>query len=162
VSRRTSFAEMNCSLARTLDVVGEWWTLLVLREVFFGRRGFTQMHRTLGVARNVLSDRLRTLVEAGILERRPDPGDGRRHEFHLTEKGRDLLPALVMLMQWGDRWADDGAGPPVLLVDRDHGTPIDPVVVDHSTGAAVDAATLTVRPGPGFDRDAWPDVTPAR
>ena len=162
MTKRTDLSEMNCSMARALDVVGEWWSLLVVREVFFGRRNFTQMHETLGVARNILADRLATLVAHGVLERRPDPHDGRRSDYHLTEKGRDLLPVLVVLMQWGDRWADDGKGAPIVLTDRDSGEAIEPVLVDRHSGLPLDLGTARARPGPGFRPEAWPALRSAR
>ncbi len=148
---------MNCSLARALDVVGEWWSLLVVREVYFGRRSFTEMRETLGIARNILSDRLAALVAGGVLERRAAGSDRRRTEYHLTAKGRDLVPVLVMLMRWGDRWEDDGNGPPIVLTDRDTGADVEPAVVDAATGREIDAGSLRVRPGPGFRSDAWPE-----
>ncbi len=156
MTKRTSFAAMNCSLARALDVVGEWWTLLVVREVYFGRRSFTEMRDTLGIARNILSDRLASLVAGGVLERRTGGSDLRRNEYHLTAKGRDLIPVLVVLMRWGDRWEDDGTGPPIVLTDRDTGAELEPAVVDAATGREIDAGTIGVRPGPGFRPEAWP------
>src|SRR3989442_6993402 len=96
--------QQNCSIARTLQVVGERWTLLVLREVFTGQRRFEEIQRNLGVATNILSDRLQTLVEADILERRPLGDRADRSEYLLTEKGLDLNPVLLELMRWGDRW----------------------------------------------------------
>lgn len=162
MAKRTDFSEMNCSMARALDIIGEWWTLLVLREVFLGRRNFTQMHETLGVARNILSDRLATLVDNGVLERRTDPADRRRSEYHLTAKGRELLPVLVLLMQWGDRWADDGGGPPLLLTDRATGHVLDPALVDAETGRTIDLERVQPRRGPGFRDEAWPSLRSAR
>ncbi len=156
MTKRTELSGMNCSMARALDVVGEWWTLLVVREVFFGRHHFTQMHETLGIARNILADRLATLVDEGVLEKRPDPGDGRRSEYHLTEKGRDLLPLLLVLMQWGDKWADDGAGPPLVFNNRETGARIEPALVDAANGRPIDFSQVRPRPGPGFRADAWP------
>ena len=161
MAKRTELAHMNCSMARAHDVVGEWWTLLVIREVFLGRRNFTDIQQTLGVARNILSDRLATLVDEGVLDKRPDASDGRRSEYHLTEKGTELLPLLVMLMQWGDRWADDGLGPPLLLIDRGTGEVVDPALVDTRTGQAIDVSQLRARPGPGFRAEAWPTLRPA-
>src|SRR5687767_5069851 len=102
--RRTSFADMNCSIAQALEVVGEWWTLLILRDVFLGVRRFDDFQKRLGIARNVLADRLDTLVERGILERRPYQDRPPRDEYVLTEKGRDLLPVIHALREWGDRW----------------------------------------------------------
>jgi DNA-binding HxlR family transcriptional regulator len=120
---RFRYSAENCSIGRTLDIVGEKWTLLVLREAFYGVRRFADFHRALGCARNLLSARLRTLVEEGILSRAPyhDPGARVRFEYRLTDKGMELFPALVALMQWGDRWTADPQGPPVELRHRDCG-----------------------------------------
>jgi DNA-binding HxlR family transcriptional regulator len=112
---RLAYSGEACSIRRTLEVVGEKWTLLVLREAFYGVRRFQDFQSTVGCARNILSARLKTLVEEGLLVREPyrEPGARPRAEYRLTEKGIELFPALVALMQWGDRWADGGAGPPV-------------------------------------------------
>src|SRR5215217_2183459 len=110
---RFRYSAANCSIARTLGVVGEKWTLLVLREAFYGVRRFDDFHAALGCARNLLSARLKTLVAEGLLDKqgyRDDRGR-RREEYRLTEKGRGLLPAVVALMQWGDRWVADESGP---------------------------------------------------
>lgn len=106
---------MNCSVARTLEVVGEWWTMLVIREAFFGVRRFDDFQGRLGIARNVLAARLQGLVDNGILERRLYQERPERFEYRLTEKGRDLYPVLVSLMGWGDRWMAGENGPPVTL-----------------------------------------------
>jgi DNA-binding HxlR family transcriptional regulator len=119
------YSAQNCSIAATLQIVGEKWTLLVLRESFFGVSRFADFHRALGCARNILSARLKTLVQEGILSQQPyrEPGSRVRHEYRLTEKGLDLFPVLVALMQWGDRWSADPADPPVALSHRDCGHP---------------------------------------
>lgn len=118
---RFRYSAENCSVHRTLDIVGEKWTLLVLREAFYGVRRFADFHRALGCARNILSARLKTLVEEGILTREPyrEPGRRPRDEYRLTEKGVELFPAVIALMQWGDRWTADAAGPPVEVRHRD-------------------------------------------
>jgi DNA-binding HxlR family transcriptional regulator len=113
--KRTSFAAMPCSVARTLEVVGEWWSLMVLRDAFKGVRRFDDFQRSLGIARNILADRLQTLVDQGVLERRLYQERPERYEYRLTDKGRDLYPIIVGLMHWGDRWAADEMGPPVVL-----------------------------------------------
>lgn len=117
---RFRYSDDNCSIRRTLEIVGEKWTLLVLREAFYGVRRFADFHRALGCARNILSARLRTLADEGILSRNPyrDPGSRVRYEYRLTEKGLELFPALVALMQWGDRFAADDAGPAVEVHHR--------------------------------------------
>jgi DNA-binding HxlR family transcriptional regulator len=103
-----------CSIARTLEVLGERWTLLVIRDVFNGRRRFDQIQENLGVARNVLSTRLALLVEEGILEKRAYTERPPRHEYFLTDKGLDLWPVLVGMLHWGDRHLSD-EGPPMLV-----------------------------------------------
>ena len=124
-----SFEELrvrDCSIKRTLDVVGEKWTLLVLREAFYGARRFEQFLANVGCARTLLSERLATLVEHGVLHREPyrEPGQRERHQYLLTEKGHDLFAALVVLMQWGDRWEAGPQGGPVVVRHRDCGQPV--------------------------------------
>src|SRR5688572_13736246 len=126
--KRTSFEDMNCSVARTLEVVGEWWTMLVVRDAFLGVRRFEEFQRRLGIARNVLSARLQTLVDHGILERREYQTRPVRYEYRLTEKGLDLYPVLVSLLRWGDRWQAGPDGPPVVLVHEECGHDAEPVL----------------------------------
>ena len=116
--RRTSFAGMNCSVAGALEIVGEWWTFLVLRDAFLGVRRFEDFQRRLGIARNVLTARLQTLVSHGILERRLYQVRPERFEYRLTDKGLELHPILVSLMQWGDKWGGVAAAPPMELVHK--------------------------------------------
>jgi DNA-binding HxlR family transcriptional regulator len=121
----TDYASQNCSIARTLEVVGERWTLLIIRNLFLGRRRFDEQQQNLGIARNVLAARLDKLVEAGIVERRQYSDRPSRYEYVLTDKGRDLFPVLVALMQWGDRHAPAPGGPPMLMVHRGCGGDVD-------------------------------------
>lgn len=120
---RALYSSENCSIGRTLDVVGEKWTLLVLREAFYGVRRFDDFARSLGCARNILSARLATLVAEGLLTREPyrEPGRRTRVEYRLTEKGHELFPVLVVLLQWGDRWEGDAEGPAVEIRHRECG-----------------------------------------
>ena len=106
---------MNCSVARSLEVIGEWWTLLVVREAFNGVRRFDDFQGRLGIARNVLATRLQGLVDHGILERRLYQQRPERFEYRLTDKGRDLYPILISLMRWGDKYTAGDSGPPVRL-----------------------------------------------
>ena len=108
----------HCSVARSLELIGERWTLLVIREVLYGRRRFSEMQKTLGVARNVLTNRLQRLVDEGILERRPYSEKPERYEYFLTDKGLDLWPTLVALMHWGDKHMPLSGGPPARLVHK--------------------------------------------
>ncbi|MEU7916049.1 winged helix-turn-helix transcriptional regulator [Microbispora bryophytorum] len=111
--QRTRFGEMACSIARTLDVIGEPWSPLILRDVWAGVRRFDHIQADLGISRKVLTERLTHLVEQGVLERLPY--DGRpRYEYHLTAKGTDLVEMLMVMARWGDRWLAGEAGPPVL------------------------------------------------
>ncbi len=106
---------MECSVARTLDVIGERWSLLIVRDAFYGVRRFDDFRADLGIARNVLADRLGSLVARGVLERRQYEARPPRYEYVLTPKGRELLPVLLTMMRWGDRWeADDDAAPVTL------------------------------------------------
>jgi DNA-binding HxlR family transcriptional regulator len=121
---RALYSAENCSIARTLDLIGDKWTIPILRECFFGISRFSDFERYLGCARNLLSARLAGLVDAELLVRSDyqEPGKRKRHEYHLSDKGRELLPVLISLMQWGDRWVADPAGPPVDLKHRDCGS----------------------------------------
>jgi DNA-binding HxlR family transcriptional regulator len=148
---RFRYSAANCSIARTLAVVGEKWTLLILREAFYGLRRFEEFQSALGCARNLLAARLKTLVAHGLLERIAYQSEGgrTRHEYRLTDKGRDLFPAVVALMQWGDRWEADEAGPPVHVVHRECGEPVRAQLTcaaghDHLTARDTEAV-----PGPG-------------
>jgi DNA-binding HxlR family transcriptional regulator len=139
----------NCTVARTLALVGDRWTLLVLREAFNGVRRFDDLHRHLGVAPNVLSRRLATLVADGLLERAPyrDAGQRTRHEYRLTPKGWDLQPVVVALMAFGDRHLADPEGPPVRLRHTGCGAPVG-VRVACEDGHDVTPRHITVEPGP--------------
>ena len=116
----------DCSIKRTLDVIGEKWTLLVIREAFYGARRFEQFLANVGCARTLLSERLATLVAHGVLQREPyrEPGQRERHQYLLTEKGHDLFAAVTALMQWGDRWEAGAEGGPVVVRHRDCGEPV--------------------------------------
>ncbi|MFY9933831.1 MAG: helix-turn-helix domain-containing protein [Streptosporangiaceae bacterium] len=126
--RLTSLSELNCSIAKTLDVVGEWWTLLIVRDALRGARRFEEFADSLGVARSVLTSRLRKLTEAGIMERQRYSEHPPRYEYRLTDKGRALFDVIVALMQWGDAWEQGPAGPPRLLVHDTCGHVTQPVL----------------------------------
>src|SRR5215472_16875433 len=111
-----AFADFNCSVARPLAFLGERWALLVLRDLFLGRRRFEEFQESLGVASNVLSQRLATLVEEGIVERRRYSEHPERFEYRLTQKGRDLQPVLLALLAWGNQYTTGPAGPPIETV----------------------------------------------
>jgi DNA-binding HxlR family transcriptional regulator len=140
---------------RTLAVVGERWTLLVLREAFLGLRRFDDFQRAIGCARNVLAARLATLVKHGVLRRVPyrEPGRRLRHEYRLTQKGRDLAPGLIALTQWGDRYTAGPEGAPALIRHRLCGAPARAIVACPSHGELA-PRDLAIEPGPGAKRIA--------
>jgi DNA-binding HxlR family transcriptional regulator len=148
--RLTSLAEWNCSIARTLDVIGEWWTLLIVRDAFRGTHRFDDFQANLGLARSVLTARLARLTESGVLERRAYSEHPPRYEYHLTDKGRALFPVIAALISWGDQWAPAPAGPPVELVHDSCGTVITPELTCPHCHGQVSAATTHSQPGPGM------------
>lgn len=148
---------MNCSVARTLEIVGEWWSMLIIREAFFGIRRFDDMQERLGIARNVLAARLHSLVEDGILERRLYQERPERFEYRLTEKGFDLYPVLVAMMRWGDRWTAGAEGPPLALVHQGCGEATIPTLTCSECGEPLSARN--VRPQPRVAAAA-PATTP--
>lgn len=127
--KRTSFSDDSCPIARTLDAMGEWWTLLILRDVFYGIRRFDRLLTELGISRNVLTDRLKTLVESKILERKLYQEKPERYEYYLTESGRELMPVLALLMNWGNRWLPTEFGDKPELVHASCGQTAVPLLV---------------------------------
>ncbi len=151
---RANLAELPCSLARTLQIVGEWWTLLVLRDVCFGWNRFEEIHDHLGIARNILKARLDTLVEQGMVERRRYQQRPDRYEYMPTAKAVDLVPALLALVAWGDRWtATDG--PPLLFSHRTCGHDTTATVVCSACAAPLSREELDLRAGPGAEAEGF-------
>ncbi len=145
---------MNCSLAQTLDVIGERWTLLILRDAFFGIRRFDQFQRDLGIARNILAARLSRLVDEGILERRPT--DDSRNEYVLTDKGLALQPVLLAMTHWGDRYKPNPKGDRVVFVERATGKPIARMDVRSHDGRTLGPREIKAVPGPGLQASRKP------
>lgn len=146
----TRFSAENCSIARSLQIVGERWSLLILREAFYGHRRFEQFQRRIGIARNLLATRLATLVEHGVLDRQSyqEPGQRSRHEYRLTAKGKELYPILVALLDWGDRHAADPEGPALLLHHRDCGAPVHAELRCDAGHGHLAPRDVTATPGP--------------
>lgn len=133
--RRTRLTDFPCPIARGLDDVGEWWSLLILRDAMLGVTRFDEFQRSIGLATNMLTRRLQALVQAGLLERQPYQERPLRHGYHLTDKGRDFLPVLIAMADWGGRWLlPDGT---FRLVDRETGLPVEPVLVDRNSGEPI-------------------------
>lgn len=146
--RRTSFSDMSCSIARCLEQVGDGWTLLIIREAFFGTRRFGEFQSHLGIAPNVLAARLQGLVQHGILGAVSETENGRVLEYRLTDKGRDLFPIVIAMLQWGDRHAAAPEGPPVQIVDRQNGRPIAPLMVKSDDGRTLQVRDVLARAMP--------------
>ncbi|MFE5142288.1 winged helix-turn-helix transcriptional regulator [Streptomyces fagopyri] len=141
----------NCTVQRTLDLVGEKWTLLILRDAFNGVRRFDDFRRHMGLSEAVLAGRLRTLVASGILRTEPyrEAGSRTRHEYRLTRKGRDLWPVLVALRQWGEAYVADPGGPILDIRHSGCGAPVRVVVECADEHVALTPVEVTVLPGPG-------------
>jgi DNA-binding HxlR family transcriptional regulator len=145
--QRTSFGAMPCPIARSLERVGEWWSILILRDAFAGMTRFDEFQKSLGIAPNMLTRRLTALVESGLLERRRYCEHPPRDEYLLTARGRDFRPVLLAMMAWGNRhFAPEGAT--ILIVDAATGATADPVLVDRTTGRPVDSPDYVLAPGP--------------
>ncbi len=138
--RRTRFDQWPCPIARTTDLIGDWWTPLVMRQAFLGCRRFDQFQESLGVSRAVLTTRLNRLVEEGMLTRHRYQQHPPRHEYRLTDKGRGFWMVLAAMWRWGQDWLPDDDDPE--LVDRDTGERVVPLVVDEATGAPLDVRRL--------------------
>jgi DNA-binding HxlR family transcriptional regulator len=148
---RKSFEHMSCSVAQCLEVVGEWWTMLIVRDAFLGVRRFDELQARLGIARNVLTQRLSKLVDAGVLQRRPYQDKPPRFEYVLTPKGRDLWPVLNAMRQWGELHAAPD-GPPVTVVHRKCGHAAPLLLSCSHCGEHVTHRDVQVEPGPGARR----------
>ena len=131
---RKRFDDSSCSVARALNEVGDWWSLLIVLHAMYGTRRFVDFQQQLGIAKNILCDRLAKLVDNEVL-RKVDVGEhGSRFEYRLTEKGRDLFPVVIALRQWGDKWNPAPDGQPLDLRDRESGQPIQAVTVQNAKG----------------------------
>jgi len=148
--RHKSFGNMQCPIARSLEQVGEWWSILILRDAFHGLTRFDEFQRSLGIAPNVLARRLKTLTESGLLERRRYSERPPRDEYLLTERGRDFRPVLWALLAWGNKHlAPEGKS--VIVVDSETGVEADPVLVDRLSGRTLAAPAFRSAPGPAAD-----------
>jgi DNA-binding HxlR family transcriptional regulator len=147
--KRSSFAAWNCSVAQSLEVIGEWWTLLILRDAFLGVTRFESFHERLGIARNILAARLETLTDAGVFERRCYDEARSRYDYVLTDKGRALWPVLASILRWGDEWITGAGNEPLALVHRGCGETTHGVLVCEHCGERLDARAVKAIPGPG-------------
>jgi DNA-binding HxlR family transcriptional regulator len=160
--QRTSFEDMNCSVAQCLEIVGDWWTMLIVRDAFFGVRRFDDFQARLGISRNILNQRLNHLVDNRILARVPYQDHPPRSEYRLTDKGRELWPVVNAMRQWGDKWAAP-KGPRVELVHDECGHVAQAVATCSECGEKLEARSVHAVPGRGarkgdFERTALASV----
>jgi len=148
--KRTDLGQLPCSIARTSNLLGDWWTPLVLREAFNGARRFDEFAERLGIGRNVLTQRLNRLTDEGILSKQRYQDRPPRYEYRLTDKGHALFDILAAMIRWGDDWLAGTAGPPIEMIDMGSGKIIRPLVVDEATLKPIDPRNIEVRKGPGF------------
>lgn len=148
--RRTSFRRWPCSIARTVDLLGDAWTPLVLREAFYGITRFDRFQAELGIARNTLTDRLTRLVDEGMLRKESYQSDPARYEYLLTDKGKDFYPVLAAMSAWGDRWLDGGRGRPITTHHRTCGHDTEAKVVCAACAQPLTSDQVEHRMGPGY------------
>ena len=159
---RVRLGEMTCSIARTVEIIGERWTPLILRDVFGGVTRFDAIQEDLGIPRNVLTQRLETLIGHGVLERVAYQHNPPRYDYLPTEKGRGLGPILLAMLAWGDRWTAGEAGPPVLMRHERCGQVAQAVASCSSCGEPLNAEEISLLPGPGLPEDPAPGTAPVR
>jgi DNA-binding HxlR family transcriptional regulator len=145
--RRKSFGNMQCPIARSLERVGEWWSILIMRDALHGLTRFDEFQKSLGIAPNMLTRRLNALVAAGLMERHRYSEHPPRDEYLLTARGREFRPVVLSLLAWGNRhFAPEGAS--VMLINRETGAAVDPILADPATGRPVDEPVYALVPGP--------------
>jgi DNA-binding HxlR family transcriptional regulator len=160
--QRTSFRDMACSLARSLDVAGEWWTPLIVRDIWMGRTRFDEIQENLGLSRKLLADRLDTLVRERVVVRKRYQTRPVRHEYLLTEKGEELMVVLLALLNWGDKWTAKQAGPPMLIRHKCSSHAVEAQVTCSECGEPLKADEVLLQPGPGFRLGRGTELPPER
>jgi DNA-binding HxlR family transcriptional regulator len=150
--RRTEFSDWPCSIARSIDLLGDWWTPLVLRDAYFGVKRFDGFERSLGIGRNILTQRLNRLVDEGMFERVQYQEHPPRYEYVLTDKGRDFMPVLMAMSAWGDRWLASPDGPPVSFKHKDCGHETHAQVVCSHCHEPIVYGSVRASKGPGYSR----------
>src|ERR1700694_465316 len=150
--RRTSFEKAECPIARSLDAIGDWWSLLIIRDAFLGIRRFSEFQKNIGLAKNILTVRLRTLVDQGILKTAPASDGSAYQEYVLTAKGRGVFPVLVALRQWSEEFSGEAEGFATRLVDRNKGRPGRKLELRSRDGRLLGDGDTELRPSPGGKR----------
>ncbi|MCP4982463.1 MAG: helix-turn-helix transcriptional regulator [Gammaproteobacteria bacterium] len=148
------FDPLKRSVGHVLDIIGEGWSILIIREAFLGTRRFEEFQGRLGIARNILTARLKKLCANKILDRVPVKEGAKRHEYILTNKGKDMMPLLVALTQWGDKWVFGEDNEPVIFLDRENYEPISRIQVFSAKGQTLRPRDIMVKAGPGANEEA--------
>ncbi len=143
------FNEMNCAVAQSLEAIGDWWSLLIIREALFGTTRFSDFSKILGISTNILTNRLAHLVEHEILQRVDIGADGKRYEYRLTRKGASLGTAILALQQWSDRWICGKGNEPVVLFDAESGAQIPQLSLKNADGTPYNSSNIVAKAGPG-------------
>lgn len=143
--RRTRFDNADCPVARTADLLGDWWSPIILRELFFGRRRFAEIQEQLDISKGVLAQRIRRFENEGIISRRRYQENPPRDEYVLTEKGTALWEVMVAMWRYGDEWLFDGGRAPIELFDNRTGDEVEPIVIDGVSGEFLDRASTRIR-----------------
>lgn len=159
MARKRCETDACCSTARSLDQIGDGWSLLIVRSLFDGAKSFTALAENLGVARNILTDRLARMASHGVIEKAAPRTGKERWVYRLTDKGRDLLPVMLALMQWGDRWVSGGGNEPVIVTDARDGKPIRKLVPQSWDGRDLALTDLRAASGPGAGKSRAASVT---
>lgn len=159
---RKRFGDMNCSVAQALEQVGDWWTLLIVREAFFGTTRFADFEERLGIAKNILSDRLQRLIANEILEKQAADDAGARHAYRLTHKGKDLWLVLTALRLWADKWVYGRGHEPLLVRDRKTGATVSGLLAVDERSRPLDPRSLVFEPGPGAEPETLEQFTKRR
>lgn len=159
--QRTDFSQANCPIARTLDLVGEWWSLLIIREAFLGVTRYDEFQQRLGISRNALTDRLKKLVDGGVLTRRPVTPGAKREEYVLTRMGDDLITVVVAMLQWGDRWLVLPERPLSRMVEAATGHEVETLRVRSGDGRPLSRAEVGFAAAPDLAGPALPATGPS-
>jgi DNA-binding HxlR family transcriptional regulator len=154
--KRTSLADADCPIARALDVIGDWWSLLIVRDALLGRRRFGEFQKSLGLAKNILTTRLRTLVDRGILQMAPASDGSAYQEYVPTPKGRGVFPILVGLRQWSEEFDERPEEIATILVDRESGRPVRRLELHSQDGRLLTSADTALKPRPAKRRRSVP------
>jgi DNA-binding HxlR family transcriptional regulator len=150
--KRTSFEAAECPVARSLDAIGDWWSLLIIRDAFLGKRRFGEFQKSLGAAKNILTTRLRALVDDGILTTVPAADGSAYHDYVLTPKGRGVFPVLVALRQWSEEFSDKPETITTMLVDRETGRPVRKLELRAQDGRLLEGSDTVLKPNPATKR----------